>query len=84
MKIRLEDYLSTLDHLKQKRWEGNEFAAFLDQSTQLSREELTFFPNLYDVQEFCYEMSTDLDKYQYLSIRSVYRTMSEALRDKSL
>lgn len=29
-------------------------------------------------------MSTDLDKYQYLSVRSVYRTMSQALNDKSL
>lgn len=44
MKIHLEDYQSTLDRLKQERWGGNEFVAFPDQSTQLSREELTFFP----------------------------------------
>ncbi len=84
MKINLADYQAVFDHVKQKRWEGNEYVAFLDDNSRLSREELSFFTNSYDVQEFCYEMSTDLDHYDYLSVRSVYRTMEEALRDKSL
>ena len=84
MKIRESDYREILDFMVQKRWEGNEFVAFLDDSPVLGKEELFCFPDTYEAQEFCYENSTDLDRYDCMGIRSVYRAMNEALKDISL
>ncbi|OKS85680.1 hypothetical protein [Mucilaginibacter polytrichastri] len=84
MKIREGDYRKILDHMVKQRGEGNEFVAFLNDSAAVSKEELFCFGDQYEAQEFCYENSTDVDIYGYLAIRSVYRTMSEALQDKTL
>ncbi len=84
MKIREEDYQYLLQHLIGKREEGQEFVAFFDSATPVDREELFTFFNQDDVQEFCNETSTDTDTCNYLAIRSVYRAMAEALKDKML
>lgn len=84
MKIRQEDYKDILEYLTKKRWEGEEFVAFLDDVSPLSKEELFTFSTEYDVREFCYEMSTDIDFYNFLSIRSAYKTMQEAAENNKL
>lgn len=84
MKVRNEDYQYMLDYLISKREEGQEFIAFFDSAAPIDRDELFTFSDQYDVQEFCYEMTTDIDTYSYLAIRSAYRTMAEALKDNML
>lgn len=84
MRIRIEDYKDILEYLTNKRWDGEEFVAFLNDSPPVRKEELFTFSDHYDVQEFCHEMSTDIDTYGYLAIRSAYRAMAEALNDKTL
>lgn len=84
MKILQSDYRQIMDFLVKERWEGNEFAAFLRDSYATGKEDIFCFETPYQAKEFCYEMSTDRDTYDYLGIRSAYRAMSEALEDKSL
>lgn len=84
MKIRKEDYQDILEYLTKKRWEGEEFVAFLNDTLPVSKEELYTFSTEYDVREFCYEMSTDIDFYNFLSIRSAYRVMQEAAENDKL
>ncbi len=83
MKIRKDDYQDILEYLTKKRWEGEEFVAFPEFSLTRKEELYTFFSE-YDVREFCYEMSTDLDFYNFLSIRSAYKAMQEAAANKDL
>ncbi len=84
MKIRKEDYREILEHLVKKRWQGEEYVAFPDGDYPIGKEELYTFHDLYDVQEFCHEMATDVDRYDYLAIRSAYRAMAEVMNDGSL
>lgn len=84
MKIRKEDYQDILDYLVKKRSEGDEYVAFFDGSTAINKDDLSTFSSHYEVQEFCYEMTTDVDTYNYLAIRSAYRAMAEAIKDNTL
>ena len=84
MKISKDDYQDILEWLTYKRWEGDEFVAFLNDASPVRREELFTWATEFEAREFCYEMSTDIDTYSYLAIRSAYRTMSEALKDDTL
>ena len=84
MKIRKDDYKDILEYLTKKRWEGEEFVAFLDDVSPVTKEDLFTFSTEYDVREFCYEMSTDIDFYNFLSIRSAYKTMQEAAENSKL
>lgn len=84
MIIRGDDYIEIMNYLVQQRWEGNEFVAFLNDSLPVHKESLACFGTPYDVREYCHEMSTDLDLYEYMGIRSVYRTMEEAVHDRTL
>lgn len=84
MKIRKNDYQEILKCLTQKRWEGEAFVAFPYNDSIASKEELFTFSSKYEAREFCFEMSTDIDYYNYLSIRSAYRAMAEALNDNTL
>ncbi len=84
MKIRKEDYQEILDWLVKKRGEREEYVAFLNDYVSVSKEDLSTFSSQYDAQEFCHEMSTDIDTYDYLAVRSAYRAMAEAMKDKSL
>lgn len=84
MKIRKDDYQDILEYLTKKRWEGEEFVAFLEDAFPVSKEELFTFFTEYDVREFCYEMSTDTDFYNFMSIISACRAMKEAAENKEL
>ena len=84
MKIRKDDYQDILAYLTKKRWEGEEFVAFLDDFSPTRKDELYTFSTEYDVREFCYEMSMDIDFYNFLSIRSAYKAMQEAAANTEL
>ncbi len=84
MKIRSDDYQYLLEYLIRKRGEGQEFVAFLDTAAPVVREELFTFFNQDEAREFCRETSTDIDTYDYLAVRSAYRAMAEALKNKKL
>ncbi len=81
MKISFTDYATFLQEMTSQRWEGNEFVAFLNGPIAFPKEELFFFPTAYEAKEFCHEQSTDVDRYEYLSVRSVCRVMSEGAQD---
>ena len=84
MKIRKDDYQDILEYLIRKREVGEEFVAFPSESCPINKEDLFTFSTQYEVQEFCYEMSTDVDNYDYLAIRSAYRAMTQATRNHEL
>lgn len=84
MLIREGDYRAVMDYLVSQRWEGNEFVAFLNDGAAVNNEDLFCFATPYEAREFCYENSTDLDVYECMGIRSVYRTMGDALSDPAL
>lgn len=84
MKIREADYDIFFRQLTTERWAGNEFVAFPGDVVLISREDPAFFQALYEAQEYCYENTTDLDRYDFLSVQSACYAMSEAARDKSL
>lgn len=50
----------------------------------VSKSGLRFFSDGYDASEYCYEMSTDVDQYTTLDVRSVHGIMKRALDDTSL
>jgi hypothetical protein len=84
MNIRGDEYIEIMNYLVKERWAGNEFVAYLNDSTPVYREDLACFGTPYEAKEYCYEMSTDVDFYDYMAIRSVYRTMEEAIHDRTL
>lgn len=84
MKISSTDYTDVLHEMISQRWAGNEFVAYPDDSVGLQKDELFCFAAAYEAMEFCYEMSTDVDRYEHLSLRSVCRAMSEGLQNKEL
>ncbi|WP_313492010.1 MULTISPECIES: hypothetical protein [Sphingobacterium] len=84
MKISKTDYKQILDYMVDLRWQGNEFVACQFWNGPVTKEDLFEFNSRSSAQEFCDEHSTFTDRYGYLSTRSVYRCMSEALHDSSL
>jgi len=84
MKIRKDDYQDILEYLIRKREAGEEFVAFPNEPYPINKEQLFTFSTQYRAQEFCYEMSTDVDSYDYLTIRSAYRAMTQATRNNEL
>ncbi len=84
MKIYQSDYKEIMNYMVDQRWQGYEFVACPFWNGPVSKEELFMFDNRLDAIEFCDEHSTDSDRFSYLPIRSVYRSMSEALQDDSI
>ena len=78
MKVSTEDYVEILSYLVSKRWEGEEFVAYCNDNMPVDKEQLYFFSNSEEAMEFCHDMATDVDKYDYMAIRSAYRVMEEA------
>jgi hypothetical protein len=82
MKIRIEDYEEVLEHLTKQRWEaGEEFVAFCDDNLPVDKEGMHTFSTAEAAAEFCFEMTTDVDLFNYIAIRTAYRVMSEGKND---
>lgn len=84
MKIRSSDYKGILDYLVQESWIGNRLVAFPDTVAPVEKEDLACFETVFEAKQYCYEMSTDIDFYQFKALKSMYRAMTEALKDKDL
>ncbi|MFP9114792.1 hypothetical protein ACLI1A_12695 [Flavobacterium sp. RHBU_3] len=84
MKISSSQYREILDYLVEQNWGGNVAVAFPNDSRPVSKDELVCFETSYDAAEYCYEMSTDIDFYEFMGVKTIYRTMSEALKDENL
>lgn len=84
MKISKDDFEPILKHLVEKRWEGEEYVAFCDSNLPVDKQEIYTFSTSEAAAEFCYEMTTDIDMFNYIAIRSAYRVMTEALKDSDL
>ncbi|WP_277015073.1 hypothetical protein [Flavobacterium lindanitolerans] len=82
MKIRIEDYEEVLEYLMKQRWEGgDEFVAFCDSNSPVDKQGIHTFSTAEAAAEFCYEMTTDVDRFDYIAIRMAYRLMSDAKND---
>ncbi|MFP5439102.1 MAG: hypothetical protein ACLGH8_15080 [Bacteroidia bacterium] len=84
MKIRGGEYKEIQDYLVEQSWAGNGFVVFPTESIPVGKDQIECFSTSYEAKEYCYEMSTDVDFYGFMATKSMYRTMSEALKDKSL
>lgn len=82
MKIPEHRFAAIKDHMVEQRFNGNEFVAFLSGDLVQDKAQLFCFADQYSAAEFCYEHTTDYDRYDYLATRSVYRAMSWAEKDK--
>lgn len=78
MKISPDSVDDMYQFLLEQRQDGNEFVVFLRDDIVRGREDVTCLPSAYDAMEFCYENSTDVDRYDYLSVRSAYRVLGDA------
>src|SRR5690625_3688032 len=73
-----------LDYFLKKRYEGEEFIAFNSDPFPVERNELFTFSTQEEAAQFCRDNVSDMESYNYLAVRSVYRTMSEAMSNKTL
>lgn len=78
MEIYLNDYEEILKFLVKERWEGNEFVSYPDTVGPVNKDDLVTFKSIYEAKEYCFQMSTSFEQYNWLAIRSAYRCMSEA------
>lgn len=78
----MEDYEEVQEYLLKQRWEGgDEFVAFCDSNSPIDKHGMYTFSSAGAAAEFCYEMTTDLDHFDYIAIRMAYRLMSDARND---
>ncbi|MBX2948002.1 MAG: hypothetical protein KF704_01890 [Crocinitomicaceae bacterium] len=84
MKIDRENYHEVAAYIKQMRWEGFEYVAFLNDDIAVEKETLAFFQSDDEALEYCYESSTDLDQYGFMATRSVARVMASGMENPDL
>ncbi|WP_237421189.1 hypothetical protein [Flavobacterium sp. Sd200] len=84
MKIAINDYGLVMQGLAELHVEGYAYIAFDPVLPVSDLKELNAFDDGYDVIEYCHEMSTDLDLYDYEAIWPLYRAMEKGLEDSSL
>ncbi|MBN8788979.1 MAG: hypothetical protein J0I84_17990 [Terrimonas sp.] len=85
MLIRPEAYDSLLEQLHGERFNnGNEYVCFEVKQPVFDKWDLHFAASDHEALEYCHEMTTDLDRFTFLSIRSTIRAMQEAKGDENL
>ncbi|WP_461791342.1 hypothetical protein [Pedobacter sp.] len=78
MLVREQDFSEFQIFLENQRWNnGYEYVAYLDDGFVEDRYEIACFATHQEALAYCQDESTDLDRYEVLSIRSAYRVMSE-------
>lgn len=77
MLIDEKDYEDILRYLQDQRRDGYEYAAYYDGGTPIWKYQLECFGTEMDAIFYCYEATTDVDDFNFISIRSAYRAMSE-------
>lgn len=81
MKVRKEDYHDIATYINELRWAGFEYVAFLKEDVAVDKSQLEFFSTDYEAHEYCHESSTDLDSYEFMATRSVYRAMADGMEN---
>lgn len=84
MKIALEDYRQVMEGLGELHMEGYSYIAFDPVLPVSDVRELNAFDDSYDAVEYCHEMRTDVDLFDYQPIYPLYRAMVKGLEDSSL
>ncbi len=74
-----KDLKEIKDFLTQEQKEGSLYVAY-PTGSRVFKSDLATFKSSFDVQEFCYENSTDLDRYNYSTIREMHENVDEALK----
>ncbi|TRW21967.1 hypothetical protein FMM05_19460 [Flavobacterium zepuense] len=84
MKIALEGYNTIMEGLAELHTEGYAYIAYDPAFPLTDVRELNAFDNSYDAVEYCHEMRTDVDFFEYESIWPLYRAMENGLEDSNL
>jgi len=85
MKINEDDYRTVYDHLVKQRWEmGHEFVAFPTSDIVEDIGDLRFYDEAEAAQEHCFDSALYGDPYEFLSINSVYYSLSEGFQNPAM
>ncbi len=85
MLVRPESYDNLLKELQTERYyNANEYVCFEVKQAVFNKWDLHFTASDYEALEYCHETTTDLDRFTFLSIRSIIRAMQEAKADNNL
>ncbi len=85
MKIEPDKYDSLLEAFHKERfYNGNEYLCIERNQLVLDKYDIHFVATDLEAIEYCREMTTDFDQYNFLSLRSLIKTMQEAMHDKHL
>ncbi|SOD17659.1 hypothetical protein [Pedobacter xixiisoli] len=83
MLINANDRISIADYLERERWyNGFEFVAYLDGAEPNEISQLSCFQTYQEANRYCLSSSTEIDNYELLSTRSVYRVLYDAINGK--
>lgn len=82
MLVRTQDYDKIYQYLRQQRGQGNEFVAYPADGAAVLKEDLEPFATQREAETFC--KAQRAGKFEYITVRSAYRAMSEAAADRSL
>ena len=84
MKVRKEDYHEIATHISAQRWAGFEFVAYMKEDVAVDKVQLEFFSTDSEAREYCQKSSTDLESYDFMATRSVYRAMADGMENPEL
>ncbi len=73
-----------IELVKYQLGKGYDLISFPDDSTALSVADLSFFNSSYDALEFCYENTTDLDRYTVRSAEVVLQSLEKQVQQNEL
>ncbi|RXK86981.1 hypothetical protein [Filimonas effusa] len=66
------------DYLTEEQKAGSLFVAYPEELPFILKSDLASFKSSYDVQEYCYENSTDVDRFSYSTIREMQGAVDRA------
>lgn len=85
MLVRRDLYDNLLKQFESERFgHGNEYVCFEAKQPVFDKWDVHFAASDQEALEYCHEMTTDLDRFTFLSIRSTIRAMQEAKEDSNL
>lgn len=73
---------SAIDFLHRELKQGNIYAAFWNDNQPLTSKEFTCFKDAYEVQEYCYENTTDVDRMTFRTIGNIIAELEAVINNK--
>lgn len=81
MLVKEQDIAEIKDYLQSERWNnGYEYVAYPDDGFPVDKYQLMCFGTDKEAQEYCHEAFSVMEKFNFIGIRTAYRTMLEGLQ----